>query len=66
MPKLNGRYLAERVLALRPFTRVLYVSGYSEETISERGVLEEEGVVLLKKPVTPAALLAHVLSALDA
>jgi hypothetical protein len=46
-------------------TRVLYVSGYSEETISERGVLEE-GVVLLKKPVTPAALLAHVRSALDA
>ena len=65
MPKLNGRYLAERVLALRPLTRVIYVSGYSDETISERAVLEE-GVVLLKKPITPAALLERVRSALDA
>jgi CheY-like chemotaxis protein len=65
LPKLNGRYLAERVLALRPFTRVIYVSGYSEETISERGVLAA-GAVLLKKPITPAALLERVRSALDA
>jgi CheY-like chemotaxis protein/two-component sensor histidine kinase len=65
LPKLNGRYLAERVLALRPLTRVIYVSGYSEETISERGVLEA-GAVLLKKPITPAALLERVRSALDA
>jgi CheY-like chemotaxis protein len=65
MPKLNGRYLAERVLALRPLTRVIYVSGYSEETISERGVFEE-GAVLLKKPVTPTALLERVRSVLDA
>jgi two-component system, cell cycle sensor histidine kinase and response regulator CckA len=65
MPKQSGRKLAEQLLKQRPFMRVIYVSGYSEESITERGVLEQ-GVVLVKKPVTPATFLERVSSVLDA
>jgi PAS domain S-box-containing protein len=64
MPGMNGRELAGRVAVLRPEIRVLYMSGYSNGTISERGILVQ-GVQLLEKPYTSDALARAVRQALD-
>jgi len=38
MPGMSGREAVDRILALRPGVRVLYMSGYSPETVREKGV----------------------------
>ena len=38
MPGLSGRILSERLTAARPDTRVLYMSGYSDDAILRHGV----------------------------
>ena len=55
MPGMSGRELADRLRETRPQVRVLFISGYSEEVISRRGVLEP-GVNLLPKPFTAQQL----------
>jgi two-component system, cell cycle sensor histidine kinase and response regulator CckA len=64
MPGLNGRQLAEQLLRRRPSMKVLYTSGYTEETIVHRGVLED-GISFLTKPYTPRALGDKVRAVLD-
>ena len=64
MPGMNGRELAERLTALRPGLRVLFVSGYARDVIAKRGVLEEQ-VDLLEKPFSRAGLLRRVRRVLD-
>lgn len=64
MPRMNGRELAERVRSQRPEIRVLYTSGYSEDTIAHHGVLES-GIEFLAKPYTPRSLAEKVREVLD-
>jgi PAS domain S-box-containing protein len=59
MPKLSGRQLAARFLEVRPQTRVLYMSGYTDDKLGHHGVLDPD-VELIQKPLTPEMLLRRV------
>jgi PAS domain S-box-containing protein len=64
MPRMNGRDLADRVTQLRPRTKILFMSGYTDDAILHHGVLEENGR-LLAKPFRAADLLRKVREILD-
>ena len=60
MPGMNGRDLAARMAPVRPDTRVIYMSGYTD-----RVVLEADAM-LIEKPFTADQLMAMVRTALTA
>jgi PAS domain S-box-containing protein len=64
MPAMSGRELARRISAQAPRTRVLFMSGYTDNVIAQGGVLEA-GVSFLQKPFSPRALAAKVREVLD-
>jgi two-component system cell cycle sensor histidine kinase/response regulator CckA len=64
MPQMSGRELAERLQALQPGLKVLFVSGYGHDVIARHGVVETEAA-LLHKPFTHEALAIKVRSVLD-
>jgi len=64
MPGLSGPNLAARLLQEHPGLRVLYVSGYPDDSTAVDGNFWS-GVTLLQKPFTPAALAERVRLALD-
>ena len=59
MPGMNGKEVADRLAALRPGVKVLFISGYSGELIAKAGVLQP-GVAYLPKPFTSDVLAAKV------
>ena len=65
MPVMAGPQLAKQVVELHPETRVLFMSGYTAEMITNRGILFE-GTTLLQKPFTLDDLGLKVRSVLDA
>ena len=64
MPGMNGRVLADKVSALLPTIRVLFVSGYTEDFIVDRGVLKV-GIEFLAKPYSIDQLERRVRELLD-
>jgi PAS domain S-box-containing protein len=64
MPRMSGPTVAQRVLALRPATPVLYATGYSHDAVTERGGLGP-GVWLLEKPFSVDGLAHKVREILD-
>jgi signal transduction histidine kinase len=64
MPEMHGPTLAQQIVGLRPDVKVLYVSGYSENDISDQGVLEP-GLDVLQKPFSKVTLLRKVRDILD-
>ncbi|HLF49549.1 MAG TPA: ATP-binding protein, partial [Methylomirabilota bacterium] len=64
MPGMSGPTLAGRLLSGRPGLKVLYMSGYTDGSIVQHGVLAA-GTALLQKPFTLDALARKVREALD-
>ena len=59
MPDIGGRELARHMARISPATKVLYMSGYTDDLISHHGVLDGHAP-LLGKPFMPAELLRKV------
>lgn len=64
MPRMSGRELAERLLPVYPWLRVLFMSGYTEDTILQHRI-SELGITVLEKPFSRDDLATAVRSTLD-
>jgi CheY-like chemotaxis protein len=65
MPDLNGRELATRIAEIRPELPLIFMSGYTDEDVIRRGLLER-GRQFIQKPFSPETLARHVHEALGA
>jgi PAS domain S-box-containing protein len=64
MPSVNGRQLWERLKALRPDLRAIFMSGHTDDVIARQGILEP-GMRYLQKPFLLEDLAKKVRDALD-
>ena len=64
MPGMSGPDVAGAVAAMRPGTRVLYISGYTDASVGQHGVLEP-GIAFLQKPFDADDLTRKVREVLD-
>lgn len=64
MPKLGGRDLAQQLGQLRTDLKVLYTSGYTEDAIVKRGVLQD-GIEFMQKPYSLQLLAERIREVLD-
>jgi CheY-like chemotaxis protein len=64
MPVMNGRELAQRMAVLSPQTRILFMSGYTENAIWRNGMIENSAN-FLQKPFTLDALTRKVREVLE-
>ncbi len=61
---MNGRDLADKIKALYPHIRCLFMSGYTADVISNHGVLDE-GIYFIEKPFTLQRLSARIREVMD-
>lgn len=64
MPGISGRQLAEKIHTRRPDTKIVYMTGYTDDMVVQHKVLEP-GVQLLQKPFTKLDLAQKVRTTLD-
>ena len=64
MPGMNGRELADRILASKPGMKVIYMSGYTDDVLTNTGALGS-GSVFLRKPLRPDVLANCIREVLD-
>lgn len=59
MPHMNGRDLANRISSIKPYIKVLFVSAYSAEILTQYNLCPE-GADYIKKPFTKTQLLDRI------
>lgn len=64
MPEMNGKQLAELLVVIRPGLKRLFVSGYTADIITQRGVIEI-GINFIQKPCSINELALKIRQALD-
>jgi CheY-like chemotaxis protein len=64
MPELGGRELARRLSQTRPDLPIIFMSGYTDDDLARRGLLQA-GAPYLEKPFSPQALIRTVQDVLD-
>lgn len=64
MPTMSGKVLADRLAAIQPGIKVLYMSGYTDDAILLHGVFDS-GIGFIAKPFTTAELARKVREVLD-
>ncbi len=64
MPYMNGRQLAEIIKKERPDIKIIFMSGYTENVITQNGEFEKE-IYNLSKPITPIKLIQKIRSVLQ-
>ncbi|MCP4039611.1 MAG: PAS domain S-box protein [bacterium] len=65
LPRMDGFEVAQRLQAMRPDTRVMFMSGFTDDGLAKHGV-DARDIALLEKPFTPSTLLRTVREYLDA
>lgn len=64
MPRKNGKEAYDEITGIAPGTRVIFTSGYTEDIINN-GVIFDEGLDFISKPLNSGALLRKVREVLD-
>jgi two-component system cell cycle sensor histidine kinase/response regulator CckA len=64
MPLMSGQELAQRLSALRPGIRKIYLSGYANDLLTQRGI-SGAGGVFVQKPFTPDVLARKLRAVLE-
>ena len=64
MPEMGGKKLIESLVNFKKDTKVLYMSGYTDNAIDEQGILEP-GTEFIQKPFSPFDLLKKIRQVLD-
>jgi CheY-like chemotaxis protein len=59
MPLMGGKPLADQIRAIRPESKILFVSGYTDKILAHKDILEP-GVGFLHKPYSPEMLIRKV------
>jgi two-component system cell cycle sensor histidine kinase/response regulator CckA len=65
MPLMNGRDLSLRLASIRGDTRILYMSGYTDDVLAFHGIAQPD-IEFIQKPFTPSELAGKVESVLSA
>lgn len=65
MPRMSGSELARRLREMNPRLKILFMSGYTDDMLSDQGILAGE-TQLIQKPFTAEALARKLRSVLDA
>jgi PAS domain S-box-containing protein len=65
MPQMSGKELSDKIKTHCPRTKILLMSGYTDDALAHHGVLDE-GLLFLEKPFSPANLAKKVREVLDA
>jgi DNA-binding NtrC family response regulator len=65
MPQMSGKELYDHIKIRNPETKVLFISGYTDDALAHHGVLDPE-LWFLEKPFSPPRLALKVRAVLDA
>ncbi len=64
MPTMNGKELKERLERIMPGLRTLFMSGYTANTVTHRGIVDAD-LFFIQKPFTREALASKIREALQ-